>query len=98
LGHWKNYQDLEENLSMPELIQTLKSMSKTESEKRIFLASLQGVDIRDENEGNDGPTFEDIRRRALGINVDKDDVLSLQGEFAEETGFGIGLGLGYSKG
>ena len=98
MGHWKNYQDLEENLSMPELIQTLKSMSKTESEKRIFLASLQGVDIRDENEGNDGPTFEDIRRRALGINVDKDDVLSLQGEFAEETGFGIGLGLGYSKG
>jgi len=83
---------------MPELIQTLKSMSKTESEKRVFLASLQGVDIRDANEGNDGPTFEDIRRRALGIDVDKDDVLSLQGEFAEETGFGIGLGLGYSKG
>ena len=82
---------------MPELIQTLKSMSKTESEKRVFLASLQGVDIRDSNEGNDGPTFEDIRRRALGIDVDKDDVLSLQGEFAQETGFGIGLGLGYSK-
>ena len=83
---------------MPELIQTLKSMSKTESEKRIFLASLQGVDIRDESGGNDGPTFEDVRRRALGIEVDKDDILALQGEFAEETGFGIGLGLGYSKG
>lgn len=82
---------------MPELIQTLKSMSKTESEKRVFLASLQGVDIRDDSEGSDVPTFEDVKRRALGIEANGKDILSLQGEFAEETGFGIGLGIGYSK-
>jgi hypothetical protein len=31
---------------MPEMVQTFKSMQKTESEKRKFLASIQGVEIR----------------------------------------------------
>jgi hypothetical protein len=81
---------------MPELVQTFKSMQKTEDEKRKFLASLQGVDLNGE-EKEEGPSFDDIRRRALGMNVSGDDVVSLQGQFASEAGFGIGAGLGYSK-
>ena len=81
---------------MPELIQTFKSMQKTEDEKRKFLASLQGVNLNEE-EKEEGPTFDDIRRRALGLNVNGNDVISLQGQFASEAGFGIGAGLGYSK-
>ena len=81
---------------MPELIQTFKSMQKTEDEKRRFLASLQGVSLNEEEE-KEGPTFDDIRRKALGVNARGDDVLSLQGSFASEAGFGIGAGLGYSK-
>jgi hypothetical protein len=71
-------------------------MQKDEKEKRIFLASLQGVDIRDEQEQK-GPTFEDIRLRSMGIDATLDDVISLQGPMAAEAGFGIGAGLGYSK-
>jgi len=96
LGNWKNYEELEESLSMPELIQTFKSMQKTEEEKRKFLAMLQGINL--EEDKKEGPTFEDVRRKALGINASGDDVLSLQGPFAKESGFGIGAGLGYSKG
>jgi len=70
-------------------------MQKTEEEKRKFLASLQGINL--EEDKTEGPTFEDIKRRALGINASGDDVLSLQGPFAQESGFGIGAGLGYSK-
>lgn len=81
---------------MPELIQTFKAMQKTEEEKRKFLASLQGINLNEE-EQKEGPTFDDIRRRALGVNVNGDDVVSLQGTFASEAGFGIGAGLGYSK-
>jgi hypothetical protein len=81
---------------MPELIQTFKAMQKTESEKRKFLASIQGIDLNTE-EQNDGPTFEDIKRRALGINASGDDIVSLQGPLASESGFGIGAGLGYVK-
>jgi hypothetical protein len=97
LGIWKNFEELEENLSMPELIQTLKSMQKTESEKRKFLAGIQGVELNEEEVTNEGPTFDDIKRRALGIDASKDDVVSLQGALAAESGFGIGAGLGYVK-
>jgi hypothetical protein len=82
---------------MPELVQTFKSMQKTESEKRKFLASIQGVDLNENsNENKEGSSFEDVKRRALGVTASADDVVSLQGAFASEAGFGIGAGLGYS--
>jgi hypothetical protein len=95
LGNWKNYNELEENLSMPELIQTFKSMQKTEEQKRKFLAMLQGVDLEDNK--NEGPSFEDVRLRGLGIDANASDVVSLQGVVAKEAGFGVGAGLGYVK-
>jgi len=81
---------------MPELVQTFQSMQKTEEEKRKFLAMLQGIDL---NEGQEeqGSSFDDIRRRAMGINASADDIVSLQGSLAAESGFGVGAGLGYFK-
>jgi hypothetical protein len=81
---------------MPELIQTLKSKQKAEHEERKFLAAMQGVELED-NEQKTGPTFEDIKARALGIDTAPDDVVSLQGSLASDAGFGIGAGLGYSR-
>jgi len=82
---------------MPELIQTLKSMHEKEHNQRKFAASLKGIQIDDEAEEKKGTTFEDIKRKALGITASGDDVVSLQGSFAQDAGFGIGMGLGYSK-
>jgi hypothetical protein len=84
---------------MPELIQTLKSFKKQKSEDRKFTASLKGIelDIDEDEEVQEGKTFEDIQRKALGINASGDDILSLQGSLAANAGFGIGAGLGYSK-
>jgi hypothetical protein len=82
---------------MPELVITFKAMQKTETEKRKFLASIQGIDLDDSsNEKEEGSSFEDVQRRALGINTSKDDIVSLQGSFAGKAGFGIDAGLGYS--
>ena len=81
---------------MPELIQTFSSMQKTETEKRKFLASIQGIEL-DGGEQEESKSFEDVRRKALGITADVSDVVSLQGQFASEAGFGIGAGLGYKK-
>lgn len=71
-------------------------MQKSESEKRKFLASIQGIDLEG-GEQEESSSFEDVRRKALGINTDASDVVSLQGQFASEAGFGIGAGLGYKK-
>jgi hypothetical protein len=81
---------------MPEMIQTFKAMQKTEAEKRKFLAGIQGIDL-DGDSKEEGPSFEDIRRKAMGIDASGDDVVSLQGQFAGEAGFGIGAGLGYFR-
>jgi hypothetical protein len=80
---------------MPEMVQTFKSMQKTESEKRKFLASIQGVDLDESSNNEEGSSFEDVRRRALGITTSANDVVSLQGGLAAEAGFGIDAGLGY---
>jgi hypothetical protein len=83
---------------MPELIQTLKSIQRVESDKRRFLASIQGVNLEDSGEETEGPSFEDVQRRAMGINASGNDIVSLQGQFASQAGFGIGAGLGYERG
>ena len=80
---------------MPELIKTLEALRKKEESQMRFQAGLQGVKLDEEEP--EGKTFDDIRRKALGINATADDIVSLQGSFAQEAGFGIGQGLGYSK-
>jgi hypothetical protein len=84
---------------MPELIQTLKSFKKQKSEDRKFTASLKGIDldVDEEDEGKPRKTFDDIQRQALGIKASGDDIVSLQGDFATQAGFGIGAGLGYTE-
>jgi hypothetical protein len=82
---------------MPELIATLEAIKKKEHNDKKFQASLKGVDIGEYETEKKGSSFDDIRLRAAGIDTTVDDVVSLQGSFAAEAGFGIGAGLGYSR-
>ena len=83
---------------MPELINTLQAMHKKENETRKFQAGLKGINLEDEEQNKEGgASFDDIRLRAAGISASSNDVVSLQGSFAAEAGFGIGAGLGYSR-
>lgn len=81
---------------MPELIITLKALKKKEHDVKKFQASLKGVDIG-EYEEEQRSSFEEIELRAAGITTSLNDVVSLQGKFAAQAGFGIGEGLGYAK-
>ena len=83
---------------MPELIATFQALKKKEHSERKFVASLKGVDIGEyQEDSNKGSSFEEIELRAAGINAHPNDVVSLQGRFAAQAGFGIGEGLGYVK-
>ena len=83
---------------MPELINTFQALKKKEHADRKFVASLKGVDIGEfEESNNKGSSFEEIELRAAGIHANPNDVVSLQGRFAAQAGFGIGEGLGYTK-
>jgi len=103
LGNWKDFAELEEALSMPELSAVITSLRETKHSNRKFFAALKGVDLDKEqnasSNGGSGDPWEDMKARVFSRGKAKDstDVVSLQGQNAKKAGFGIGAGLGYSK-
>jgi hypothetical protein len=98
LGIYKDYDELEKSLSMPELMSTLEVMRDLDYQEKKFLAAMQGVDLDKESGKDKGQKeWEDMKARVFsgGQSSDANDVLSLQGPKAKQLGFGIGLGLDY---
>jgi len=98
LGIWKDYQELESSLSMPELMATLEVSRELDYTEKKFLAAIQGVDLDGEaNKDKGQKEWEDMKARVFskGRTVDGNDILALQGPNAQKAGFGIGMGLDY---
>jgi len=97
LGIWKDYEELETSLSMPELAATLNAKRENDYNEKKFLAAIQGIDL-DKQSGKSN-AWEDMKARVFskGQATSADDVLSLQGVNAQKAGFGIGMGLEYEK-
>jgi hypothetical protein len=98
LGIWKDYKELEESLSMPELMATLSSRRELDYQEKKFLAAIQGVDLDKESGSSKGQQeWEDMKARVFsgGATNDSKDILALQGQNAKKAGFGIGMGLDY---
>jgi hypothetical protein len=97
LGIWKDYQELELSLSMPELTTTLEAKRDLDYQEKKFFAAIQGVDL-DKNSGQGTQNkWEEMKAKAFsgGKAKDPNDILALQGVNAQKAGFGIGMGLGY---
>ena len=100
LGIWKDYQELELSLSMPELMATLGSKRDLDYEERKFLAAIQGIDLEGATNPERGQKeWENMKARVFskGQAKDSNDVLALQGANAKKYGFGIGMGLDYEN-
>jgi hypothetical protein len=99
LGTWKNFDDLESNISMSELMVIIESMRELDYNEKKFLAAMQGVDL-DETSGRnkqDIDPWEAMKARVAsnGATSDPNDIISYQGQRAAKAGFGIGMGLDY---
>ena len=98
LGIWKNYDELERSISMPELIATIANRRELDYQEKKFLAAMQGIDLDEESGQSKGQKeWEDMKARVFsgGQATDSNDILALQGINAEKVGFGIGMGLDY---
>jgi hypothetical protein len=97
LGIWKDYNELETSLSMPELMITLSTRRELNYDEKKFLAAMQGVDL-DKNAGK-ANAWEEMKARVFskGKAENARDILALQGVNAQKAGFGIGMGLAYEK-
>lgn len=98
IGIWKDYEELETSMSMPELMATLTSKRDLDYEEKKFLAAIQGVDLEGGG-GEEDPQkkWEDMKARAFsgGKTSNSNDIVALQGYNAQKAGFGIGMGLDY---
>jgi len=70
---WKNYDDLEENLCVEELIAILNALREREKRERVFLAAIQGIDLDDNNKQDEGDITElsgyQASEAGFGINM-----------------------------
>jgi hypothetical protein len=98
LGIWKDYSELEESLSLSEIIAIISSKRDLDYQEKKFFAAIQGVDLEDSSDSERGQKeWENMKARVFsrGATNDSSDVLSLQGQNAKKAGFGIGMGLDY---
>lgn len=91
LGNWKSLVDMEDCLTMDELMLILKAERKKQHEKNRFYALFKGVDLDEEKGDNELSEFQKVRMQAdaalagmsqeqyvfdmIGIDVDVDDDL-----------------------
>ena len=97
LGIWKDYEELEISLSMPELLATLSSKRDLEYQEKKFFAAIQGVDLDKQSGKNKANAWEEMKARVFsgGKTDNPNDIVSFQGIKAQQAGFGINMGLGY---
>lgn len=94
LGIWKDYEELELSLSMPELMAILESKRELDYEEKKFLAAIQGVDL-DKNKAKEEDPWTRLKNKVFNQGRDDKDILTFKGDKARRAGFGIGMGLDY---
>lgn len=62
LGSWKNLDEMEEYLTLDELILILDAERERKNEQAKFQAAINGIDL--ENEGGQTSKFDEIQARA----------------------------------
>lgn len=100
LGIWKDFEELESSISMPELIAILNIKRDLDYEEKRFFAGIQGVDLEKQNGGKSGQDIWEEKKAKFfsgGATGDPNDIVSYQGANAAKAGFGIGMGLGYEN-
>ena len=99
LGIWKDFDQLETHISMPELTKILEAKRDGDYEDRKFLAALQGVDLDKQSGKSDANAWENLKAKVFsgGQAADANDILAYQGLNAQTAGFGIGMGLSYER-
>lgn len=106
IGMWKDYEELEMSLSIPEILATLKAKRDADYLEKKFHAAIQGINLDEQlGQGEEDP-WERVKANAAAIVngkdpskaiVDPNDITSVSGVAAKQAGFGIGMGLEYES-
>ena len=89
IGIWKDYDELELSLSLPELTATLEAKRDIDYQEKKFFAAIQGVDLDAQSGKQEENPWEAMKARVFskGQTGDPNDIVSLQGANAAKAGF-----------
>lgn len=76
-GNWKNFDEMEEEISLPELKALLNAIREKERREQKFAAALKGVDLDEDQPKND--KFEEVKQRVNKRLKGEDDLGDLPG-------------------
>lgn len=96
-GIWKNYDEMESSISMPELTSILETKREIDYNEKKFFAAIQGVDLDKQTGKSEANAWEKMKAKVFsgGKTQNPNDIVAFQGVTAQKAGFGIGMGIGY---
>lgn len=97
LGIWKDFDELEESISIHELTTLLEAKREQDYNDKKFTAALKGIDLDEQSGRAEDDPWEAMKARVFGGTNDPNDIMAYQGVNASKAGFGIGMGLDYEK-
>lgn len=83
-GAWRNFEHIEEELSLQELIEIVKAIREREYRSHKFAAALKGVNLDEQNKSKEDDPVEASKRRAA-LRRAKEAGLNEQQFEAKET-------------
>lgn len=89
IGAWKNFDELEESISLVELDFLIKQIRQDSNDTRVFLAAIQGIDLSANMPNSIEEKRREIERRAAEKRLGFEEV-----ERQEFADFGIDFGVG----
>ena len=101
LGIWKDFDELESSLCLPEIIAIIETSRKRAYEDKVFFAKINGIDMEKSSPSKASSGLLNAVREAMGkekkarYELPANDITRLKGRKAREAGFGIGMGLDY---
>ena len=80
LGQWRNFEEMENNLTIEELLKILDAAREKETNQRKFMAQLQGINLDDDNEPEDVAGLSGVHASQAGFGIGLGLGYTIEGE------------------
>lgn len=80
MGQWKNFEELESNLTIEELLKILDAARNKDLQDKKFMAQIQGIDLDKDESTEDLADLKGIHASQAGFGIGLGIGYSLEGE------------------
>lgn len=79
LGHWKNFEEIEENICLPELEMIIDAAREAQYNQNKFLAALKGVNLEEGKPNRVEEIKNKLRAEASGMSEEQFEINGMFG-------------------